>query len=548
MKLFNIFSIFILLSQILVAQDEWKIFDSTNSPLQSNLIRVVETDSHGNIWLGTNNGLYKYDGVFWKNYTTLNSQLPYNQIDNFYMDRNDNIWFMVNASPYPFFVKFDGETWETVDSNQTCFPDHSRLTRNFVVDGYGTKWINTFSNMIRYDGYSCIYYDLQSVGILTTDCNKIDVDVNDNFFFISQNYSHYTAGIARTSINGWLYNTLSSYGYALDFCIDEPNNLAWVSTFNTSTTKGNLIKLGYDNLQVLNSYNVYNPTNQGLKISGSLVSDLNKNVWQSYTEAMGGNIQLGLLCFVTDGEDWVFYDTTNSALPSNNINSIVVDLNNDKLIATDKGLAVFNELGINFPAQLTENDKIDLGESIIDSLSIKEIKLYNTTSSNLVIDSISFSNEHFFSENSLPLSIITNDSSDIQIEFQSSTVGTFISKLTLHTNQGMFIVVLKATAVNPVNVDDKDFMQLEFFLSQNYPNPFNPSTEINYHLPVAGNVTLKVYDVLGNEVTTLVNEYQQAGSHNEQFTISNVQLSSGIYFYQIKTGEYFATRKMLLLK
>ena len=548
MKLFNIFSIVILLSQFIVAQDEWKIFDSTNTPLQSNLIRVVETDSHGNIWLGTNNGLYKYDGVFWKNYTTLNSQLPYNQIDNFYIDRNDNIWFMVNASPYPLFVKFDGETWETVDSNQTCFPDHSLLTRNFVVDGYGVKWVNTFSNMIRYDGFSCIYYDLQSVGIPTTDCNKIDVDVNDNFFFISQNYSHYAAGIARTSINGWLDNTLSSYGYALDFCIDEPNNLVWVSTFNTSTTKGNLIKLGYDNLQVLNSYNVYNPTNQGLKISGYLISDLNKNVWQSYTEAMGGNIQLGLLCFLTDIEDWIFYNSTNSVLPSNNINGIDVDLNNDKLIATDKGLAVFNEQGLVLPLQITKVDTFDFGESIIDSLSIKELSLYNTTSSSLIIDSISFSNEHFFSENSLPLSIATNDSSDIQIEFHCSALGSYISKMTLYTNQGMYVLILKATALNPVNVDDKDFKQFNFFLSQNYPNPFNPSTTIGYQIPKASFVTIKVYDVLGNEVATLVNEYQQAGLHNEQFTFSNIQLSSGIYFYQIKTGEYFATKKMILIK
>ncbi len=88
----------------------------------------------------------------------------------------------------------------------------------------------------------------------------------------------------------------------------------------------------------------------------------------------------------------------------------------------------------------------------------------------------------------------------------------------------------------------------QFLLQQNYPNPFNPSTTISYQLPKAGNVTLKVFDVLGREVATLVDEYRNAGSYNVQFTINNLQLSSGIYFYQLKSGDYFETKKMLLIK
>jgi len=89
---------------------------------------------------------------------------------------------------------------------------------------------------------------------------------------------------------------------------------------------------------------------------------------------------------------------------------------------------------------------------------------------------------------------------------------------------------------------------LTFSLAQNYPNPFNPSTVINYQLPVAGLVTLKVFDVLGNEVVTLVNEEKNAGSYNAQFTMNNVQLSSGIYFYKLQAGSFVDTKKMILLK
>lgn len=85
-----------------------------------------------------------------------------------------------------------------------------------------------------------------------------------------------------------------------------------------------------------------------------------------------------------------------------------------------------------------------------------------------------------------------------------------------------------------------------FSLEQNYPNPFNPSTVISYQLPVISDVTIKVYDVLGNEVATLVNEYKPAGSYEVDFNATG--LSSGIYFYKLQTGSFVETKKMLLLK
>ncbi len=93
-----------------------------------------------------------------------------------------------------------------------------------------------------------------------------------------------------------------------------------------------------------------------------------------------------------------------------------------------------------------------------------------------------------------------------------------------------------------------ELMPSSFSLNQNYPNPFNPSTVISYQLPVAGHVSLKVYDMLGREVATLVDEFQQAGSHNSQFSIQNSQFSSGIYFYTIRAGNFVETKKMVLMK
>ncbi len=86
----------------------------------------------------------------------------------------------------------------------------------------------------------------------------------------------------------------------------------------------------------------------------------------------------------------------------------------------------------------------------------------------------------------------------------------------------------------------------EFFLAQNYPNPFNPSTTISFHLPGAGEVTLKVYNLLGDEITTLISAMLDAGEHVIEWNAGG--LPSGLYFYKIKTAGYAAVGKALLLK
>ena len=87
---------------------------------------------------------------------------------------------------------------------------------------------------------------------------------------------------------------------------------------------------------------------------------------------------------------------------------------------------------------------------------------------------------------------------------------------------------------------------MDFQLMQNYPNPFNPVTTIKYSIPNENNVTIKVYDMLGSEITTLINENKPAGSYEIQFDGSN--LASGTYLYKIEAGDFTATKKLMLIK
>ncbi|MBI3124117.1 MAG: T9SS type A sorting domain-containing protein [Ignavibacteriales bacterium] len=124
---------------------------------------------------------------------------------------------------------------------------------------------------------------------------------------------------------------------------------------------------------------------------------------------------------------------------------------------------------------------------------------------------------------------------------------------------GYCIRCIENNSASAIDNDVSKVIPTKFSLSQNYPNPFNPETTISYkiaplNLPkgeILQHVTLKVYDVLGREVATLVDEFKQPGNYEVAFNVKTpymASLQSGIYFYRIQTNGYSETKKMLLLK
>jgi phage terminase large subunit-like protein len=101
------------------------------------------------------------------------------------------------------------------------------------------------------------------------------------------------------------------------------------------------------------------------------------------------------------------------------------------------------------------------------------------------------------------------------------------------------------TIVN-VESQNNNIVPEYFVLDQNYPNPFNPSTKIKYSVPQSSNAVIKVFDILGNKIETLVDEEKQTGTY--ELTWYAEQLPSGVYFYQLTAGSFVVTKKMLLLR
>ena len=105
--------------------------------------------------------------------------------------------------------------------------------------------------------------------------------------------------------------------------------------------------------------------------------------------------------------------------------------------------------------------------------------------------------------------------------------------------------------LNPLNTNQEELLPIQYALHQNYPNPFNPSTTLRYELPENGLVNIIIYDMLGKQVKTLINQTQGAGYRSVIWDATNdygKPVSAGIYLYQIQAGEYMQTKKMVLLK
>jgi hypothetical protein len=153
-------------------------------------------------------------------------------------------------------------------------------------------------------------------------------------------------------------------------------------------------------------------------------------------------------------------------------------------------------------------------------------------------------------QNQIPVSVISSggEKSTNTSFILSSTVGEpFIGKAINSTNQqniGFWYVYKQSTLTDVVQ--EEETIPTVFKLEQNYPNPFNPSTIIKFGVPERSNVVLKIYDILGGEVITLVNEEIEAGWYRREFNATGY--STGVYIYRMQADNYLSTKKMILIK
>jgi len=196
--------------------------------------------------------------------------------------------------------------------------------------------------------------------------------------------------------------------------------------------------------------------------------------------------------------------------------------------------------------RIFDKSVIDFGDVKLYDTTHIQVALHNPFDFAIQIDSVVSYNDQFFISDLQTNILPAEDSITATIAYNPIELDTTESYLYLFSEFVDARIRVIGIGQNPSSIENNQNIITEFSLSQNYPNPFNPTTTIKYQIPESGLVTLKVYDILGNEVATLVNEEKPAGSYRAELNGSN--LSSGIYYYRMRAGEFVGTKKMILLK
>ncbi|MGE5431586.1 MAG: two-component regulator propeller domain-containing protein [Syntrophomonadaceae bacterium] len=411
---------------------------------------------------------------------------------------------LVLISSYAFC---QSNQWVTYNTTNSKLP--SNKINAIAIDSFGVKWIVAEKGLVKVDGENWSLYDKS--------------------------------------------NSALTCPYPLAITI-EGKNTVWIGTYCIG-----LVRFDGTNWKVYNTYNSPMPENA----VSSVAIDKEGNKW-------AGTQNGGVAKF--DGTNWTFFDKYNSPLPSNNINCVAINSQNVKFFGTNEGLAMFD--GTNWQVFNKDNSPLPGNDVLSVTFDQKGIMwvgtrgqgvvahagqtcdIFNTSNSGLKNN---FVHSIFVDANNRKWIGTETGLNKVQDSFWSTLdtlcagiSGCYITSIVSDKNgvkwigtinRGLTVYTEPQTGVS--EGPDKGAVH-SYSLSQNYPNPFNPSTRINYSIPRQGFVSLKIYNLLGREIASLVNEVKQAGSYSQEFSASS--LPSGIYIYTIQAGEFRESRKLTLLK
>jgi ligand-binding sensor domain-containing protein len=336
MKKFFLFIVVSSVVQLSIGQNpQWLVFDTSNTIMLSNYISDISIDNNNNKWISSNLGLSKFDNVDWTNFDTSNSGLPTPQITSLATEGNI-VWMGTSSnlnSSGAGLVSFDGLIWTIYDSTNT--PMLSNSISSISIDNHNNKWVGGVSGQVlkfnnnTWTVFNNIYNSQWGFDIKNFDFNNDTVwlatGAGVSNFFGNSTWEH--------------YNTLNSDLPSMTvFTIKNENYIKWIGTWN------GLAKVTGTEWTIYNSANSILPHNGII----SLAIESNGTKWIG---TYGG----GLVKF--DGTTMTVFNTSNSDIPNNFIRTIQIDKNSNKWIGTNKGVAVFNENGVNLSNDGLVNDK-----------------------------------------------------------------------------------------------------------------------------------------------------------------------------------------------
>ncbi len=498
----------------------------------------------------------------------------------------DNNGTTDSNEPNPAYIFNDNQSYSVSLTVSDGYNSYTRMMNNFITvltassktlvvngidyqtDAYKTEMENFYNNSACYGNHNVDVWDLfgdegfdftsnpkvQQVHLFSRNIPTSILNLYDNIIWIGNNYSGDVTFYDPNQVIEYVQsgkNFLLATRLANSFFNTELKNYCGIDFFSGDLTVANLISLD-NNLVDMTAVGTNSLVNfPQLSATSEAVPIFDDNTGTNWT----GGFKIkkeneGAFIFI-GGRPYRYDNTASFANYDYIISNWMAPASIDEEISLDVAATSLSDtLGSEMIFDMTVVNISSVEQTVFLVRTLNELPsgwqsslCFGENCFSPALDSIAstieFGVEPLAPGDTLLTSLhvfpnVTDGTANVQLQ-----IGTFVNpadRITLD-----FTATASATAV-----DDKQIKPDHYFLSQNYPNPFNPSTTIYYGLKEAGMVSLKVYNMLGAEVATLVNEYKPAGSFNVSFDAST--LSSGIYFYKLETNNYVQVNKMILEK
>ncbi len=319
-------SVFLFFYSISFAQTaDWKVYNTSNSGLPDNQINAIHIDNQNVKWVGTSNGLAKFDISGWKLFNKANTPLPSDYITGIASDGENSIWIGTDSG----IAHLINGSWEVFTQANSSIVSNSISQ---VKYSGGAVWFTTDKGLMKYSGNQWKLYDSNNSGLYIDFVCSVTTDKDGTLWSGTFNHLDFNGVLISYSNGGWTYYKLKDHGLFSSFpdalVCDNQNNI-WLGT--KGTTGGALVKISGT------EWTIYDKSNSGYKGSG-----INSIVIEGDDKWIGGN---GVTLF-KDG-NWTTFNKSNSGLPDDFVSEITIDKFGNKWIATiSGGLAVYKKDGV----------------------------------------------------------------------------------------------------------------------------------------------------------------------------------------------------------
>jgi photosystem II stability/assembly factor-like uncharacterized protein len=426
---------------------------------------------------------------------------------------NNNIGYMATLDTNIYVGNYDGTILRSNDRGNTWSASNLPMENVSIISiaAIDTNlFAGTFGGGVFVSTDRGMSWNAMNAGLKNPKVNALVI--KDSSIFAGTE----TVGVFRSNNMGESWSQVNT---GLEPIVAIPGNTISLSVTGLAATDTNLFAsvAGGGIFKLSEDGNSWSPV-----VTGSDTADFAaiSSLAAKDTILFAGTLTVGIYRSTDNGTSWTL---SNTGLTQTSVNALAASDSN-LFTGTTQGVFRSNNNGTNWFAA-------GLGNHIVEELAMNETNLYAKTYDGGMFVSTNYglSWKEFDSEESAGINILS----------------LAADKLNLYAGSNLGIIykpVSEITSVNYSNIASPS----AFKLFQNYPNPFNPTTIISYELPAASHVTLKLYDVIGREIKTLLDERQLTGIHSVKFNASN--LASGIYFYSITAGTFHQARKMVFIK